>query len=370
MLAAAILLLVVSMTLPAGCSLESAPSHAPLAPTAVGFMGARENDSGSSFFVLDADSGNQTKLAPAFTMGSADVWSPDRTTLAYLEGVASSTSGKSGQSWWLSLIGTDGKNQRKVTNLSALVPMSWSWSADGKSLIMLCPTGGQTEPKSGGGIDDRYYFDIFSLNLNTGEVRRLTDTPSVGKSSPLGSPDGSKIAFSGTDFDPATWKITSYAIYVMKPDGTDAVKVLSSADGIRSFQWSPDGREIVYSSNDDIYVLDVHTGVSVNLTNSPDAADRDPVWSPDGKRIAFDTATAQGGSHICVMDADGRNSTDLFDLSDYPNSSASWSPDSKSILFTDRQTIYSIGADGKNLKVILDGKGTYRDIMYPVWLFK
>ena len=273
---------------------------------------------------------------------------------------------------------------RKVTDFKESPPsppVSWSWSPDAKEIVMLCFTGGQAEPRADGTIDERHYLDVFSLDLATGQTKRLTDSKDLGKSSPIYSPDGKKISFIGVEHDPETWEIKSYGIYAINPDGSGLTRLLGTSFAIRSFQWSPGGKQIVYSAYDEkkglnsaeIYVNDLegppYTTVA-RLTNSPDADDVDPVWSPDGKKIAFCSGVVRQGYHISVMNADGSGAVDLYDLPDYPMGFASWSPDGKSILFTDRQVVYSIGADGKDLKVILDGKNTYRDIMYPVWLVK
>ena len=66
------------------------------------------------------------------------------------------------------------------------------------------------------------------------------------------------------------------------------------------------------------------------LTNNP-AMDCWPVWSPDGKRIAF-TSNRDGNYEIYVMNADGSGQRNLTSNRAQDNY-ATWSPDGKRIAF-------------------------------------
>ena len=116
-----------------------------------------------------------------------------------------------------------------------------------------------------------------------------------------------RIAFARAD---ATFSSTS--IWTMNPDGTDQ-RQLTTAPGFNgSPAFSPDGRRIVFDSSRDggnfeIYVMNADGTDQVRLTNDP-ATDLRPNWSPDGSMITFDSDRVAAPSfhrEVFVMNADG-----------------------------------------------------------------
>ncbi|HAF62600.1 MAG TPA: hypothetical protein DCK95_09790, partial [Anaerolineaceae bacterium] len=92
---------------------------------------------------------------------------------------------------------------------------------------------------------------------------------------------------------------------------------------------SPDGSKLVYSDeNSNILIMDVDSGRKTAITNS--SRDSNPIWSPDGKQIAFMRSTEN--QQIFIMNADG---TDVMPLTLAAESAqlAGWSPDSSQILY-------------------------------------
>lgn len=81
----------------------------------------------------------------------------------------------------------------------------------------------------------------------------------------------------------------------------------------------------------DVFVLDLATGEVDQLTNAP-GPDQNPVWSPDGRRIAF-RSRRDGNDEIYLMDADGSNQDNLTRSEDQDEWGPTWSPDGEWLAF-------------------------------------
>ncbi len=133
-----------------------------------------------------------------------------------------------------------------------------------------------------------------------------------------------RIVFSGDDGE----------VHVLSLSGGDD-RIVTSIPGP---QFDPDGHGslIVFRDsragvnvNDDIAVIRTDGTGYRNLTRSPDANEWGPVWSPDGRRIAY-SSDENGMPQLFVMDADGSNARQLSDVwGEYPT----WSPDGSRIAF-------------------------------------
>ncbi len=63
-----------------------------------------------------------------------------------------------------------------------------------------------------------------------------------------------------------------------------------------------------HDENSEIYIMNANGSELKKLTNNP-ADDHSPVWSPDGKKIAFKSSYAEGEANIYIMNADGSRLT-------------------------------------------------------------
>ncbi|MBI4752594.1 MAG: PD40 domain-containing protein [Acidobacteria bacterium] len=126
-------------------------------------------------------------------------------------------------------------------------------------------------------------------------------------------------------------------IYSMNADGSEIVRLTSSAGNDDSADWSPDGSQIVFTSrrdgNSEIYVMDADGSNQTRLTNHP-ADDFLPCWSPDGTKIAFTTDRDGAFSSIYVMNSDGSNPMKVGTFTGGPEGTQAWSPDGTRFAFT------------------------------------
>ena len=145
----------------------------------------------------------------------------------------------------------------------------------------------------------------------------------------------------------------------MNADGSGQTRLTYDPEPDFRPSWSPDGRRIAFDSfrdeNSEVYVMNADGSGQTRLTNHP-AHDFGPSWSPDGGRIAFASerdgnsfaSDHDGNVEIYVLNADGSGQTRLTDNPAYDDT-PSWSPDGGRIAFASER-------DG-NLEVYRDERG-------------
>ena len=184
------------------------------------------------------------------------------------------------------------------------------------------------------------------------EVKRLTRSPGRDVYAAW-SPDGKRIVFASNDEK-------GRGLFLMDSDGGNLKRLTTGPD--EGATWSPDGKTIVFTHYLERYTTQL---IAIRVDGQPagwqeltdgTAYSASAAWASDGKTIAFDSNRSGNGWRVYLMDPDGKNVRDLSQ-SDNPrgNVFAAWSPDGKRIAFADwvpDQTlqIFVIDRDGKNKK--------------------
>ena len=330
----------------------------------------------------------------------APVVSPDGTKVLFGISYESLEENKSNMD--LYVMNPDGSDIKRITRTSGS-ESSYCWIDGGKKIAFIYAPDGVAQ--------------VWIMNADGSGRKQVTDVEK-GVSGFLLSPDESKMLLISNikyareakdvypDLPKATGRVIDDMMYkhwdqwvteiphpfIADFDGVKATNVIDiMADepryespmlpfgGIESFAWTPDSKSVVYTSrkkegkeyaistNSDLYLYNIAEGTTRNLTEGMMGYDTNPVFSPDGSKLAWLSMEHDGyesdKNRIFTLDMATGEKTDLTTEWDYTADDIAWAPDGKSIFFIAPKggvtPIFTIDVASHEVKEIANGVCDY-----------
>ncbi|HXF43754.1 MAG TPA: S41 family peptidase [Pyrinomonadaceae bacterium] len=201
-------------------------------------------------------------------------------------------------------------------------------------------------------------FNLYSYNTQSKKTTQITKNRDWDIRWPS-SDNLSRIVYERDGelevFDTNTKKAQKLNIYVPDDGVNKRKRQVSVANLISYYTLSPKGERAVFSARGDIFTVPAEKGAVRNLTKSSGAHDKYPVWSPNGRQIAF-ISDASGEEELWLVDQDGTSQPiQVTTGSRAQKYEPRWSPDNSKIAFSDKDgRLYVVTLATKQVQMIVD----------------
>lgn len=292
---------------------------------------SRYSDNKHTIFTVSSIGGAERRLWSGAPGDPSLDWSPDGKYIAF------SARDSNQHTYSIFLLSTETLEAHKLTYPTAEHQDAGpAFSPDGRELAFVRTNGAAT------------MGEIFLMSVNGGEARRLTFDNAVIPPPPAWTRDGKSLVFSSTRSSiPTLWRI---AVSGGSPVQVAQVGVVSLHPSV-----SPKGQRLAYDQvmwSSSIWSIDLTSKKDSRMqVTSSGGNNRAPVFSPDGRKIAFQSDRS-GSLEIWVCNRDGSSLNRLTSLGSIQEGGGGpqWSPDSQRIAFDSplngHNAIFLVRADG------------------------
>ncbi len=210
--------------------------------------------------------------------------------------------------------------------------------------------------------DENKRMNVYCYDLQSKETKKLTDFTEYDVKYP--SLGDKAIVFENGGFvykmllDVDNPKAEKVEITLAEDHSQRRARIESVVNYLREYGVSPDGNRALFVARGDVFTVPAKYGETRNLTQSPGAHDRDAIWSPDGKWIAY-ISDRTGEDEIWVQAQDGKTPARQVTQNGMVYKYApQWSPDSTKIAWSDRtqKLYYTEVESGKTVQVAYSPK--------------
>lgn len=318
----------------------------------VSYYSIEQNKGNRDLYTVDTDGKNQKRITRTAKSEYNAIWRPDGKKIGFLTSESGSV-----QMWEMN---PDGTGRRQITNIDGGIT-GFKYSPDQKKIVYTkeVPVNNKFKkiyeglPKASGRLIDDLMYRHWDTWTDSWSHVFIADY------------DGTKVWNDKDILEGEEWDAP------MKPWG-----------GMEQINWSPDSKKLAYTSkkmkgkqyslstNSENYIYDLETGKTVNFTKGIMGFDIAPVYSPDGKYIAWESMERDGyesdKNRLFVMNTETGEKTYATKDFDQNVGSLQWSADSKSIYFTSDVKgtfqIYQYTMNDGKIRKITEGLHDYRTV--------
>ena len=206
-----------------------------------------------------------------------------------------------------------GGTPRQITSSAHHHTGAIAWTKDSKTLIVSANTRDNAEL-------DPNNSDLLAIDIKTSKITKLTDTTGP-EGSPVISPDGKRIAFTGYEDDGKSFQ--NNELYVMNTDGSQVKLLTPKLDrSVSSIRWADNSKGLYFSYDKDGKKNVAYVTLSGKLTNKTNALGGLSIGRPytsgqfdvtDSGKVVYTHSNGTQPADLAVVDKRGRV-TKLTDL--------------------------------------------------------